>query len=177
MNDDAKTIRFIDSNYKDLFFIIDGENIVLTFDDGEIRTLPCVFLDEYHTKIGREILHICQFAEMVERNDTTFRPEKPPELPAKCFSTLPSTGELILIEKGKKGYTPCPWCEVSQARREADSRNRSFRVTPQQEAAMLGGAQHGWMTRYAHTSSYNLKGEPEKAPAKLKTAKSKEPER
>ena len=176
MDDEKKTIRFIDSNYKDLFFIKDGENIVLTFQSGEKRTLPCTFLDEYHTKIGSEVLHICQFAEIMERNGTAFKPEKAPELPDKCWSTLPSSGELIMIEKSKKGYTPCPWCEAPQARREADSHNGSFRVTRQQEAAMLGGSLFGWATPAARTSSYDFKGNPI-APTKTKAPKHKDPER
>ena len=176
VENDKKTIRFIDSNYKDLFFIKDGENIVLTFQDGEKRTLPCTFLDEYHTKIGSEVLHICQFAEIMERNGTSFKPEKALELPDKCWSTLPSGGELIMIEKGKKGYTPCPWCETPQARREADRFNGTLRVTRQQEAAMLGGSMFGWSTPAARTSSYDFKGNPI-APTKAKAPKHKEPER
>ncbi len=182
MDNDKKMIRFIDSNYTDLFFIPDGGNIVLTFSDGKKAVRACTFLDEYHVQIGKEpgrgeVLHICQFAEIMEKNGTAYAPEKPPELPEKCFSTLPSSGELILIERGKKGYTPCPWCTgAEQGRREATQRNQSFRVTRQQEAAMLGGSMFGWSTPAARTSSYDVKGQPI-TPGKAKKPKSKEQER
>jgi hypothetical protein len=182
VDSDKKQIRFIDSSYNNLFSIPDGSNIVLTFSDGEKAVRACTYLDEYHVQIGKEVgrgevLHICQFAEIMERNGTGYAPEKPPELPDKCFSTLPSSGELIMIEKGKKGYTPCPWCTgATQSLREAAQRNRSLGVYPQQEAAMLGGSMLGWATPAARTSSYDVKGKPI-APTKSKPHKSKEPER
>lgn len=79
MNDN-KTIRFIDSSYKELFRIPDGGNIVINRYDGEKLTRTCTFLDEYHTQIGKEkgrgeIYHICQFAELMEKNGNTYAPE------------------------------------------------------------------------------------------------------
>lgn len=143
-NNDAKTIRFIDSEYNTLFRIPDGEKIVLTRSDGEKRALPCQYLDEVHTKIGGSVYHICEFAERMEKIGTGYAPEKPPALPARCFSVQPETGELILIEKGKKGYQVCDWGSEYPAenRREADRMNRNEGVTKQLEGAMLGGALH-----------------------------------
>ena len=90
-SNDAKTIRFIDSEYNTLFQIPDGEKIVLTRSDGKKRTLPCAYIDEVHTKI-------CEFAERMEQIGTGYAPEKPPALPTRCFSVQPETRELILIE-------------------------------------------------------------------------------
>lgn len=157
---DAKMIRFIDSKYNDLFFIPDGANIILAFSNGEKVTRPCIYLDSYHTQVGSETFHICQFAEAMERNGITYMPEHPPELPDKCYSTMPASGELVFIEKGKKGYIPCPWCPSEQAEMEAARKNNRLGVTKQQEAAMLGGSLFGWHTHVADVSSYDLKGNP-----------------
>lgn len=159
-NNDAKTIRFIDSQYNTLFWIPDGEKITLTRSDGEKRTLPCAYIDEVHTKIGSNVFHICEFAERMEQIGTSYAPEKPPALPARCFSVQPETGELILIEKGKKGYQVCGWGSEypSENRREADRMNRNEGVTKQLEGAMLGGALYGWRTRAANPVNYDFQG-------------------
>jgi len=182
MDDDKKTIRFIDSEYKNLFSVPDGGNIVLTFSDGETSVRACKYLDKMHVQIGREygrgeILHICQFAEIMERNGTKYEPEKPPELPGKCFSVLPNTGELIVIKRGEKGYTPIPGNDYEeQNRRESARRNSHLGVTPQQEAAMLGGTLYGWSTPKARISAYDFYGRPTTHPRNSNT-KNREPER
>lgn len=62
----SKEIRFINSSYDDLFRIPDGGTIQIEFPK-ETVIKPCKYVDDYHTKIGSEIFHICQFAEMMER--------------------------------------------------------------------------------------------------------------
>jgi len=159
---DAKNIRFIDSNYNTLFFVPDGGNVVLTFSDGEKLTRPCKYMGEYHAQIGSYVYHICEFAEKMERNGTTYAPEKPPALPDRCLSTLPSTGELIIIEKDKKGYAKCGFSTPNREQNKmlAARYNARDGVTPQQEAAMVGGSMFGWRTPAAKTSSYDVRGNP-----------------
>lgn len=154
-----KTIRFIDSGYNTLFTVPDGGGIVLTYSDGEKLTLPCKFIDECHTRIGNYDYHICEFAERMERNGTSYAPEKPPELPDKCYSVSPS-GEIISIEKGKKGYEKCPFSVSSRLenRKRADSLNARLGVYGQQEAAMMGGATKGWTSPEAKISNYDVRG-------------------
>lgn len=76
-------IRFIDPNYKELFRIPDGGKIVINYAWGEKEERSCRFIDEYHTEIGRNIYHICEFAERMERNGHTYEP-KPVESPQKA---------------------------------------------------------------------------------------------
>lgn len=71
-------IRFIDPNYKELFRIPDGGKIIITSSWGEKTERPCRFIDEYHTEIGNNIFHICEFAERMEQNGVTYEP-KPTE--------------------------------------------------------------------------------------------------
>ena len=73
-NPDGKEIRFIDSHYKDLFHIPDGSCVQIHYPD-ETVIKPCTFIDEYHTQIGYNVFHICQFAEIMERNGASYMPE------------------------------------------------------------------------------------------------------
>lgn len=77
-----KGIRFIDPNYKEKFRIPDGGKIIITYANGEKSERTCRYIDEYHTEVGNNIYHICEFAELMERNGNTCEP-KPAELPQK----------------------------------------------------------------------------------------------
>ena len=74
---DKRVIRFIDSEYHTLFTIKDGESIVVTRFDGEKLILPCTYIDDCHTRIGSSVCHICEFAEMQERNGNLYVPSTP----------------------------------------------------------------------------------------------------
>ena len=61
-------------DYKDLFHIPDGSCVQIHYPD-ETVVKPCTFIDEYHTQIGYNVFHICQFAEIMERNGASYMPE------------------------------------------------------------------------------------------------------
>lgn len=155
-----KQIKFIDSKYGTLFHVPDGGNIVLTYSNGEKHTRACKYLDDYHVLVGGSTYHICQFAEIMECNKTTYEPEKPLELPGMCFSVMPSSGKLIKITKGEKGYSECKFSSPNPLvnRRDATNLNLERGIYPQQEAAMLGGSMFGWNTPAAKVSSYDMHG-------------------
>ena len=60
-------IRFIDPQYKELFRIPDGGKVIVTTSWGEKREYPCRFIDEYHTEVGSNLYHICEFAERMQK--------------------------------------------------------------------------------------------------------------
>lgn len=157
-----KLIRFIDSDYHFLFSMPDGGNVVLTRSDGERVVRPCEYLDSHHTRIGSCVYHICEFAERMEANGTTYTPEMTPPLPELCYSTMPSTGELIVIEQGKMGYSPCGYSEQNRERNEkmAARLNEDSGISKQQEAAMVAGALSGWDAPAADPANYDGKGKP-----------------
>ena len=66
-NRQGKSIRFITSDYTDLFRIEDGCTILVTFPDRQFVE-RCGYIDDYHLKIGNSVYHICEYAEMLERN-------------------------------------------------------------------------------------------------------------
>ena len=88
-NPDGKEIRFIDSHYKDLFHIPDGSCVQIHYPD-ETVVKPCTFIDEYHTQIGYNVFHICQFAEIMERNGASYMLSAP----MRPFASLMRTGTL-----------------------------------------------------------------------------------
>ena len=74
MKQAKRGIRFISSRYENLFQIPDGGKIVITDSSGDKSERICRFIDEYHTEIGDHLYHICQFAEIMERNGSTYAP-------------------------------------------------------------------------------------------------------
>lgn len=73
-NPEGKDIRFIDSHYKDLFRVPDGGFIQINYPDETVLK-QCTFIDEYHTQVGNNVFHICQFAEIMERNGNYYQAE------------------------------------------------------------------------------------------------------
>ena len=69
-----KGIRFINSRYDELFRIEDGEKIKIRYSDGKEMERVCRFIDEYHMEVGSNLYHICQFAEIMERNGSEYTP-------------------------------------------------------------------------------------------------------
>lgn len=67
-------IRFIDPHYKELFRIPDGGKILITSGWGEKNERVCRFIDEYHSEIGSNLYHICEFAERMKQNGATYEP-------------------------------------------------------------------------------------------------------
>ena len=70
-------IRFIDSDYRELFKIPDGESIRVTYplnDGREPAECICNFIDETHTRIGGYVYHICEFAERMEALGARYEP-------------------------------------------------------------------------------------------------------
>ena len=67
-------IRFIDSGYNEQFRIPDGGVIQVEYPD-RVSSAICEYIDDYHTYIGSEVYHMCQFAELLERGGAVCRPE------------------------------------------------------------------------------------------------------
>ena len=78
--DKNREIRFITPDYKELFRIPDGWSIVITRPEGEEYIVECKYLDETHFEANGNCYHICQFAEIQERNGATVKSEIEPEI-------------------------------------------------------------------------------------------------
>lgn len=67
-------IRFINSSYDEQFRLPNGGKIEIEYPDRTFSA-KCEYIDEYHTYVGSEVYHICQFAEVLERGGGVCRPE------------------------------------------------------------------------------------------------------
>ena len=157
-------IRFINLHYKELFRITDGDNIRIIHSDGEKTDYTCRYIDDYHVEIGsgwNSLLHICQFAEIMERNGSTVIPLRS-SLPEQCYSVLPDTGELIIIKKGESGYyrTDIDMGDKTENRVLADEYNTKIGVSKAQEQAMSAGSMFGWSVPAADPKNYDDNGQP-----------------
>ncbi len=80
MGENIKMIRFIDSDYKELFCIPSGANIKITYPPGDSRGTvfrQCKYIDEHHFSLsgGIATLHVAQFAERMEALGAKYEPE------------------------------------------------------------------------------------------------------
>ena len=69
-------IRFINSDYQELFRLPDGGKIKIRYAWGETVEKTCRYLDDYHVEIGTTIYHIAEFAERMEQNGHVYEPVK-----------------------------------------------------------------------------------------------------
>lgn len=160
MKNASKGIRFIDSAYNEKFRIPDGDNIQITLSDGEKMERFCRYIDEYHLEVGSNLFHICEFAERMEQAGNTVIPIRS-SLPEQCYSTLPDTGEVIIINRGESGYRKTDVQGGQGAmRRFADEMNGKLGVSKAQEAAMIAGSMFGWQVPGADPKNYTEDGKP-----------------
>ena len=152
-------IRFIDPHYQEQFRIADGEKISIKLGDGKTMERTCRYIDDYHLEVGTNLYHICEFAELMEQSGCTYAPKEPP-LPPMCYSILPSTGEVIQIDRWQKGYTATRFNDGNRAENEAikDKFNEKLGVSKAQEQAMLAGSMIRWDSIAAKPKSYDENG-------------------
>lgn len=97
-------------------------------------------------------------SERMERSGSTYAPKETP-LPRECLSTLPSSGEVILITRYQKGYTPRAINKTLEENRAwVDGYNERNGISKAQEAAMFAGSMFGWDTPAAKPKNYDENG-------------------
>ena len=71
---EPKFIRFITPDYKEIFRIPDGEQVLLRYTDGTKEAFVCKYLDQTHLMLGWRAFHICELSERMQYNGTTVIP-------------------------------------------------------------------------------------------------------
>ncbi len=113
---------------------------------------------------GEIYVHLWDFDDWdIKTEEELFAPKIADGLPPLCFSTLPSTGELICIKRGEPGYYPSDWSTSHpEANKElADFNNQKLGVTYAQRMAMECGSMHGWNVPGADPAAYPDEPAPE----------------
>lgn len=156
-----KGIRFITSDYKELFRIPDGDKIRITQPDGTHIDRTCRYIDECHLEVGSGLYHICQLAELMERNGNTAIPLRS-SLPEQCYVYLPTSQEIGIVKKGEMGYYRSDLSPVygESGQEFVDELNRQGGVNKAQAAAMLAGSMFGWGCPAADSKNYDENGTP-----------------
>ncbi|MCM1284747.1 MAG: hypothetical protein NC213_09060 [Acetobacter sp.] len=154
-----KGIKFVDSRYKKLFTIPDGDKIQITFYDGTKELRTCRYIDEYHTEIGEHLYHICQFAELMENNGNSVIPMRS-SLPEQCFVYVDTTNEIGLVKKGEKGYSVSSYTvEDPEKNKElVKYLNDKLNISDVQYSAMTAGSMFGWKDPCANPDNYDKNG-------------------
>ena len=160
MRNARRGIRFVTPDYKELFRIPDGDSIRIDRSDGSYFDRPCRYVDDCHLEVGRNLYHICELAEKIERSGSFVIPLRS-SLPKKCFSFLDDTGEMILIERGVKGYQRTGlWVHGGYTPQEgAAAFNEMVGTTRAQSAAMKAGAFSDWAAPEADPKNYDEQGQ------------------
>ncbi len=160
-SDEKKMIRFIDSNYNDLFSVPDGGTVHLTFSNGEKADKSCKYIDPTHFEAANHCWHICEFAERMERNQTRYAPfPLPDNMPFRSYAVNRVSGELVLLKYGENGYFHCNYSLYNKTENQsrADKINGLLGITKAQAAAMYGGSMFGFDKPIADPANYNEDG-------------------
>ena len=159
MKQAVRGIRFIDTNYRELFRIEDGEKIRITTSTDEIMDRTCRYIDDYHVEVGQGLYHICEFAELMKRNGNTVIPLRS-SLPEHCYVYLPTTQEIAIVKKGESGYYRSDLSPVygENCKEFVDELNRQGGVSKAQAEAMIAGSMFGWACPAADPANYDENG-------------------
>ena len=165
MNRAEKGIRFITPHYQEKFRIADGDRVRLVMESGENREMTCRYIDDYHMEVtgqtGSTVYHIGEFAEVWEQNGCTEMIPLRKSLPERCFGYLKATGEIVVLQKGQKGFAPTgKYAENETPQECVDSLNAAMDVTRAQAAAMMAGSMFGWDAPAADPANYDDQGIP-----------------
>ena len=156
-----RDIRFIDSHYKELFRIPDGEHIIITDRYGKMKSYPCRYIDDYHLEVGSNLYHICEFAERMEQNGNTVIPLRS-SLPEQCYVFVQTENCVGIVKKGESGFyrTDIQGGKPSETNALVNEMNEKLGLSKGQAEAMKAGSMFGWDTPAADPKSYDKNGIP-----------------
>lgn len=152
----SKGIRFITPHYKEKFRIEDCDKIRVTYDSGRYEDKYCRYIDDYHVEISDNLYHICEFAEILEKNNAIVIPLRN-SLPDKCYYYDRANNVIGIINKGEPNYDiySAGSNKMADNYRKVKELNQIDKITAAQTEAMKYGAFHGWDKPEANPANYN----------------------
>lgn len=163
MKQAEKGIRFITPHYEEKFRVADGDSVRIRCWDGRELDRECRYIDDCHVEVGKgwdNLYHICQFAEMMERNGNSVIPLRS-SLPLVCYGKVPEKRAIVMFERGFDGYRSASAVTRGRTSQKlVDELNSEMGVSKAQAAAMLAGATLGWATPAADPKNYDEQGQP-----------------
>ena len=166
MKQAEKGIRFITPHYEEKFRIADGDMVRIKCWDGRELDHVCRYIDDCHVEIGKgwdNLFHICQFAELMERNGNSVIPLRN-SLPLVCYGKVPEKKAIVMFVRGSDNWRSASHVTKGRTSQKlVDELNGELGVTKAQAAAMLAGAMRGWATPAADPKNYDEQGQPIKS--------------
>ena len=117
-----REIRFIDSEYNNLFTVPDGGNIILTHFDGKSVILPCRYIDDYHAQIGASVC--CGESPGTDKNPAGCSEGRGQRSLSRAAGAFPAKSHAPAGGTGKGGFG---W-ETKSADRPADETGTGSRL-------------------------------------------------
>lgn len=153
-------IRFIDPHYREKFRIPDGDKVQIRRYDGAIIEQVCRYIDDCHVEVGKNLYHICEFAEIMERNGNSLIPLRS-SLPLYCYGKVPEKKAIVAFLRGSDGYRSAYAVTKGRSSQKLiDELNSKLGVNKAQAAAMQAGATLGWDAPAADPKNYDEQGQP-----------------
>ena len=166
MKQAEKGIRFITPHYEEKFRIADGDMVRIKCWDGRELDHVCRYIDDCHVEIGKgwdNLFHICQFAEMMERNGNSVIPLRN-SLPLVCYGKVPEKKAIVMFVRGSDNWRSAHFVTKGRTSQKlVDELNSGMGVSKAQAAAMLAGATQGWAASAADPKNYDEQGQPIKS--------------
>ena len=79
----VRMIRFIDPEYNTLFYIPDGDSIVMIWLNGNKAVRRCSYVDDLHVKFNGRVYPIYRFAWFSQKAGVIYEPADLTRLPAE----------------------------------------------------------------------------------------------
>lgn len=76
----SRGIRFVNLDYDEIFRIPDGDKIKIVYPRNSIEYKVCRYIDETHLTVGKNLYHIYEFTEIMNRLNATVEPVKEGEV-------------------------------------------------------------------------------------------------
>jgi len=135
-----------------------GKDLTTRGDGYMIRTLDYSYYIRCHPRNGDYEIYAFAY------DNSYLLPELAGKhgLPDICYSTLPTTDEIIVIKCNERRYRRCEFStsDPEYNREFANDRNIKMGVTRAQEEAMLAGSMFGWDVPAAKPWHYDKDGNP-----------------